>query len=427
MKKHNRMAFLALILVGLAFVSHPQNVEAQERLRVALVSGAHAESYQANRAMSLLKDHLEQNYAIDCVLVTSQEGSNSFEGEGLEVLSTVDAAVFHVRRKTLSERDLMILREFIDSGKGFVALRSTSHAWENCPDFDQEVLGAKYRGTFHADDRRSPSMDIINIYQHPIFTGAREFTTQQYMYQYEDIADDVQIIMEGTVGEVTTPMAWTREYKGGRIFRLVPFHIEMFQDPDYLKMLGNGILWVTRRQIPGAKASVQRTYMPEAHPGAFAITFPQGPGICYDPVRGGINYIWDGDYIDLRPRWTTKQGQPAKYIGDIFYSENSLQPMRTGSPDREPEYQFRGYRIVDGLPEFSYTINGRLVREEMRPLENGEGVERHFQVEGDEPFWLMLEPQNKSEVTISGAVREDNYIRYDGAGGGFVVEISHKK
>lgn len=408
----------------MVFCSPPRKDENQKRLRVALVSGTESEAYQANHAMSLLKSYLEENYPIDCVLVTSQEGSDSFHN--LQELKNVDTAVFHVRRKTPSEQDLEILRNFIDSGKGFVALRSTSHAWENWPDFDKEVLGATYQGTFHVGDKRSPSMDVIDIYQHPIFTGARDFSTDQYMYQYEDIEDDVQIIMEGSVDGTTTPMAWTRTYKGGRIFRLVPNSIDMMQDSTYLKIIGNGIMWVKNRDIPDAEVSIQRTYMPDAHPGSIAVIFPQGPGICYDPVRGGINYIWDGDYIDLRPRWTTKQGKPANFTGEVFYSEKNWQPMRSESLENDPEYNFRGYKVINGSPVINYTINGRMIQEELRPLNNGYGIARHFQIEGNKPLLLKTESQSNSDMTITGAILKDNYIHYDGTADSFIVEIQMK-
>ena len=54
-------------------------------------------------------------------------------------LLEVDTALFHLRRKTLDERNLAVLKQFFASGKGFVALRSTSHGFENWRDFDTQA------------------------------------------------------------------------------------------------------------------------------------------------------------------------------------------------------------------------------------------------------------------------------------------------
>jgi len=421
--RHNKkMGRLTGMLFFLLVLFNTNEINAQEKLKVALVSGAHSPSYEGNYSMRLFRDYLKENdYPIEVVFISSQEGTDAFLN--LDKLEEVDAAVFNVRRKTPSAEDLAIFREFFNSGKGFVAIRSTSHAWENWPDFDQEVLGVSYNMTFHADGQKSPSMEVINLYNHPVFTGVRDFSTDQYMYDIQDVADDVQIIMEGTVGESTTPMAWTRTYKGGRVFRLVPGNLELFQDPNYLKMVANGLLWVAGRTIPGSQTQVQRTYMPGAHPGSFAVTFPQGPGICFDPVRGGINYIWEGDFIDLRPRWLTKQGKPAKYYGEVFYSNELQKPIRTGSPDKESEYQFQGYRMVEGNPVFSYSVDGTLISETVTPLENAYGVKRHFRVEGKKPVWILSEPQKDSEITLAGAEKKGKHIHYNGKSDDFVVKI----
>lgn len=410
------------LLLFFIFLFPLNNASAQEKLKVALVSGAHSPSYEGNYSMRLLRDYLEENdYPIEIIFISSQEGTDTFLN--LEKLKTVDTAVFNVRRKTPAEQDLAIFRDFFNSGKGFVAIRSTSHAWENWSDFDQEVLGARYNMTFHTDQQRYPSMEVINLYNHPIFTGARNFSTDQYMYDVQDIAGDVQIIMEGTVGESTTPMAWTRMYKRGRVFRLIPGNLKLFQDPNYLRIVANGILWVAGREIRGAQAQVQRTYMPEAHPGSFAVTFPQGPGICIDPVRGGVNYIWEGDFINLRPRWLTKQGDPAKYYGKIFYSNEQHKPIRTETPDKESDYQFHGYRIINGNPEFRYSVNGILIKETLTPLKKAYGVKRHFQVDGNESVWIISEPQKDSAINLTGAERKGKYIYYNGEGDGFEMEI----
>src|SRR5690606_20771913 len=160
-----------------------------------------------------------------------------------------------------------------------------------------------------------------SLYPHPIYGGIGNFETTQPMPAWKNLAEDAQLIMEGTVGEDTVPLAWVRRGATGRMCHIVPAAPALFSDASYLQIVANAVLWSSGRVIPHARPIVQRTFMPESHPGSFAITFPSGPGVCFDPVRGGINYIWDGDFVDLRPRWLTKQGEPPRIFGQVFYRE----------------------------------------------------------------------------------------------------------
>jgi hypothetical protein len=203
---------------------------------------------------------------------------------------------------------------------------------------------------------------------------------------------------------------------------------ELFIDGTYQRMVGQAVLWATQRPIPGAQAAVQRTLMPESYPGAFAITLPNGPGVCLDPVRGGINYLWNGDFVDLRPRWITKQGEPARIFGPIFYREKEWHPFRSGSPNAEPDFRFLGYTLHDGLPEFHYQIGGRDVHETLSPGREATTLLRRFRVgPGAAPLWLNLEPQPDAEVLVRGLDHDGNLASFtSSAGGEFTIEIRPK-
>ena len=169
--------------------------------------------------------------------------------------------------------------------------------------------------------------------------------------------------------------------------------------------------------------------MPEATPGSFAITLPDGPGLCLDPVRGGVNYVWDGDFVDLRPRWITKEGQPARIFGPVFYREKEWHPLRAGAPGSPPDLQFRGYTVRDGVPEFHYVIGGRDVFETFASGRARGDLLRRFRVgPGSAPLWLTLEPQAEAEVVVTGLERDGQRAVFAApAGGEFTLEIRRRK
>lgn len=314
------------------------------------------------------------------------------------------------------------IKGFIEAGKGVVLVAAQPEHWP--ADFDlAALLGAAPAGSF----LRGAALDVINLLPHAVLTGVPRLETRDGVRRYEKLADDAALFIEGTSGETTTPLAWLRGRDGRRLCHVALTGRALWQDPAYPRLLANALRWTARQAIPGAQAIVQRTVLPESYPGAFAITFPEGPGVCLDPVRGGVSYVWDGDFVDLRPRWLTKQGEPARVFGTVFYRETEWQPLRAGGPDAEPQFRFRGYRMTEGSPEFHYEIGGREVWETLAAGPEG-ALQRRFRVSaGDVPLWLRLEPQPGAEVTLHGIERDGALACFAAKGAGeFTVEIRRK-
>jgi len=240
--------FLAfLVVAGAAFVAPPASAASKKSapakpLRVCLVSGA--ETYNTDEDFAQLAEYLRREHGMVCEVLRMSADQKSIIG--IERLLAADAAVFHVRRKTLNDENLAILKRFFNSGKGFVALRSTSHGWENWKDFDQEVLGAKYVGSF-GDALR------LQFKPHPIWEGTEGFDTKSYLYNMTDFAPDIDIILEGETLKGKVPVGWTRTYKGARLFHLAMGRREDIQRPPFQRVVANAIHWVTAPATAGKK------------------------------------------------------------------------------------------------------------------------------------------------------------------------------
>lgn len=320
--------------------------------------------------------------------------------------------------------DATALNEHLNAGKGTVILGAARDAWAAVPEFFPKFLGATPGGVFAG----GASLRTISLYPHPIHTGVAEFDTAQPVQTFTNLADDVQLIMEGTVGEETVPLAWVRRRGAARLVHFVPADAATLASPAFQRLLASAVRWAGARPVPGAVAAVQRTFMPESHPGSFAITFPGGPGVCLDPVRGGINFAWDGDFVDLRPRWLTKQGAPARIFGETFYREGAWRPLRAGAPGRESDFQFRGYALTPAGPEFHWQIDGRDVFETLSASPDGAVLTRRFRVAaGAAPLWLRLEPQPAAAVAVRGLERDGDLASFPSpAAGEFTIEIRRK-
>jgi hypothetical protein len=170
------------------------------------------------------------------------------------------------------------------------------------------------------------------------------------------------------------------------------------------------------KPVAGKVPIVVRWDMPEATPAAIAVGLPGGISYCFDAGESRLRYAWRGGFIDLSETLTKKTEAnkltpTAKLVGDVFYRSDGF-PFRAGAPDRVPAPRFRGYRLIEGFPEFRYEIAGVEVTELIKPGAGRGVLTRQFtlnRVAG--PMWFQdgprrLEIQRGDNVRFSVEVGE---------------------
>ena len=163
---------------------------------------------------------------------------------------------------------------------------------------------------------------------------------------------------------------------------------------------------------------VFRTFMPEAGPSAFGVVLPPELALCYDPLRGGVNRIWKGT-LDLAPTLKAKINAPAEVQGTVFYSETTLQPLRANDVEKVPERRFNGYSYGKEGVSFDYTLDRIPIRELVRAICEGRGVERVFSFPSDVTLYWLADAQANAEVRIEGGTEVSAGVwKISGASGG---------
>lgn len=212
-------------------------------MRVVLVAGA--ESYNTDQAFADLAQYLQREYGMSCEVL--RMSADQTQIVGIEKLLEADSAIFHVRRKTLNPEHLAILKKFFASGKGFVALRSTSHGWENWKDFDQQILGAKYGGPGGGNFGLATG---LRLKPHPIWTGVESLETKKDLYRITEVGPDVDVIIEGETKNGKVPVGWTRAHGNAKMFYLALAYQAEMEHPAFRRAIGNALHWVTGRPLP---------------------------------------------------------------------------------------------------------------------------------------------------------------------------------
>ena len=181
---------------------------------------------------------------------------------------------------------------------------------------------------------------------------------------------------------------------------------------------------------------VYRTFMPGASPAAFAVALPGGQFYCWDAGESRFRYVWTkGGFIRNNKRHWSSNGKPvADYYGQPYYSARSSFldgvdianliktnhgkpiydtaeanddfPFRIGT-GQQPSARYRGYRLIDGYPEFWVSLGSANIYE--RIVAEGTGIIRHFRIDGHSAgVTLALNPSADCELRNSAGKLADD-------------------
>jgi type 1 glutamine amidotransferase len=209
-------------------------------LRVCLISGS--AEYKSDESLPKLQAYLEKKYPVKCSRAFAKSETDL---PGLEGLDTCDVAVLFTRRLKLEGDQLERLKKYCLSGKPLVGIRTASHAIQTWLDLDREVFGGDYKG--HYKEGPFTEVKIVeSAKEHPILKGVQPYRSAGSLYKNANVAKDVEVLLNGTIPEHSEPVAWTRIYKGGRIFYTSLGHPKDFEEDSYLRLLTNAIFWTAK-------------------------------------------------------------------------------------------------------------------------------------------------------------------------------------
>ncbi len=244
----NRVGFAALFFVALPTAGA---AESSRQQAIVLISGEY--EYDSARTLPAFKQYLATNYGFNCIYL---ERTKSEEIPGLDALEKADLAIIFVRRMTLSEEQLGKIKQFINSGKPLIGLRTASHAFENWKEWDRDVLGGNYHNHY-GNDLTAAIKVRPEAADHPILKGvAKEFTAGGSLYLNAPLPPSSTVLLMGSVtNHPPEPVAWTHEYKGVRIFYTSLGHPKDFENRSFRRLLVNAIYWALNRPTPPVKES----------------------------------------------------------------------------------------------------------------------------------------------------------------------------
>jgi type 1 glutamine amidotransferase len=209
--------------------------------RVCLLSGS--EEYKSNESLAAYQKYLEKATPARC---SRAFWKSKTDLPGLEALDDADLMVLFTKRLELPAEQLDRVKRYCQSGRPIVGVRTASHAFQNWLELDREILGGDYSGHYGKDITTTIKIEKA-AEKHPILGGFNPFETKTSLYKNRHIADDTTLLLTGTIPEHTEPLAWTRANRGGRVFYTSLGGPEDFENPQFLTLLTNAILWAVHR------------------------------------------------------------------------------------------------------------------------------------------------------------------------------------
>ncbi len=263
---------------------------AEAKPHVVLLSGESL--YGSATTLPRFAKRLGQEHGYRCTVIVRKE---EHRFPSLDSLVQADLVIVFARRMQLPAEQLGLVKQYIESGKPVIGLRTASHAIQNWLEFDKLVLGGNYQG--HHKNNLSGNASIVPAAKgHPILDGvADEFKMSGSLYKNTTLARAAKPLLSGAVeGHPAEPVAWTHSYKGNRTFYTSLGHADDFANPNFHKLVTNAIAWCL-----GA----------DARPGAIAIAAQYGvePG---EPFRVGValfEKMWRDNKLTLLDVRTTPE------------------------------------------------------------------------------------------------------------------------
>jgi len=264
-------------LVAMALGTPAQAAEGRPQKKLVFILAEN--EYQAWRTIPEFGQMLEAKYGFQCEYLTSStddKDPNRFFIPHMERVKQAELVVVFARRRALPSEQMQILKEYLDSGKPLIGIRTASHAFdanlvvpkeggapvaanvrlseglEQWRTFDKEVLGCSYHGHYETGIVTVVSV-IPEKKGHPILTGVPDtFDSPSWLYEVAPLAPAAEALMMGKIpGKDAEAVVLTNTYKhGSRIVYTTLGHWDDFKVPAFQRILINSVFWTMKMDVP---------------------------------------------------------------------------------------------------------------------------------------------------------------------------------
>ena len=160
-----------------------------------------------------------------------------------KTLKPYDGLILYANYDTISKDHAAVLLDFVKNGKGFIPLHCGSYCFRNAPEV-VAMIGGQFKE--HGYDS-FPSVFRDN--NNPLLKNVIPFYTKDETYIHTLLSPNIHVITERKEGDRNEPYTWTQNIGKGKVFYTAYGHDEItFNNPQFLQLVENGILWAMNDQ-----------------------------------------------------------------------------------------------------------------------------------------------------------------------------------
>ena len=238
--------------------------------------------YRANQTLPEFAHELLLTKGVTCEFAL---GKPVYTGEGihnienLQILLDADLAVIQVRRRALPSPEMTLIRQYVNSGKPVLGLRTASHAFvlnkplpatgnqvsanngkeiyslEQWPEFDRDVLGGNYQDHYGTLQTGINYSVVPGMERHPLFKGINpdDFTGPVAplcsLYRNRPLNSHyVQVLLTGKIPDKPAePVLWINNRLNGKTVYTSMGHWEDWKIEKFRKILFNSVDYLLER------------------------------------------------------------------------------------------------------------------------------------------------------------------------------------
>ena len=209
----------------------------EETLKLCMVSGSF--EYESESSLTIFRDYVEREHPVRAELIVYRSEDDH---QSLSAIEGTDVLLVFTRRLNTDGEELERFKAYCAAGGPIVGVRTASHAFQNWLAFDGEVLGGNYQMHWRHGPRARARFEPGSE-GHPLLEGVAELSSAGSLYRNTPIAPDTSLLMSASTDEHDEPVTWTRNHAGGRVFYTSLGHQEDFEEPSFLRLLANAVLW----------------------------------------------------------------------------------------------------------------------------------------------------------------------------------------
>ena len=254
-----------ITLIAIAFLSVTATVLAsadiplKRKQRIVFLISADSLNYEAHKTIPVFARMLGNKTNYDVAVLLGKGTNNAFSFPGFDMIRKADLVVLFSRRIALPKQQMELFKSYLQNGRPLVAIRTGNHAfttrgkvsegYEDWPGFVAEILGCGNYGYGPVETGTDVSI-ASEQRNNPILKGFKTdgFHSTGNLYKVTPLTDNrAVVLLNGTDGKETQPVAWTRTVGKSKVFYTTLGYPTDFTSEIFNNLLINAIHWALNK------------------------------------------------------------------------------------------------------------------------------------------------------------------------------------